>query len=134
MIDNKKLGTAFERRMCRVLSNLGFWVHFITPDARGAQPFDIIAVKDQRAVAIECKTIAKGKRAFPYDRLEDNQKCAFEFWVKCGNIMPIIAVEQEGRIYGVTYSRLKEEKSVKLEEMSECGCLLQELWQGQLQE
>ena len=50
-MNNKIIGTAFEKEMCELLANRGYWVHFITPDNRGAQPFDIIAVKDGKAFA-----------------------------------------------------------------------------------
>ena len=38
-MNNKKKGTAFEKEMCDLLAIKGYWVHFIAPDARGAQPF-----------------------------------------------------------------------------------------------
>ena len=55
-MNNKRRGTEFERQMCDILAKKGYWVHFIVPDARGAQPFDIIACRDGRPVAIDCKT------------------------------------------------------------------------------
>ena len=39
-MNNKKLGTEFEREAVTLLSQKGYWVHFITPDSRGSQPFD----------------------------------------------------------------------------------------------
>ena len=113
-MNNKKLGTAFEKRVCALLSANGYWVHFITPDVRGAQPFDIIAVKDGRAIAIDCKTCASGK--FSISRLEDNQIFAFEKWLECGNDDPYIFVEHGKEIYAISYLYLRENKIVKLEE------------------
>lgn len=112
--NNKRLGTEFEREMCDRLSALGYWVHFIVPDARGAQPFDIIAVKGTSATAIDCKTSARG--SFPITRLEDNQIMAFELWIRCGNTNPLIAVKFNERIYRIPYWKLKNERSVKLTE------------------
>ena len=113
-MNNKKLGTAFEREVCEILAAEGYWVHFITPDARGAQPFDIIAVKDGRAVAIDCKTCVASR--FGISRLEDNQICAFERWMACGNGMPVVWVKHDGKIYRIPYGLIKAEKSIKLRE------------------
>ncbi len=109
---NKQIGSAFERTLCQKLANLGYWVHFLAPDARGAQPFDIIAVKHGVAHAIDCKTCVAA--TFNISRLEENQILAFEHWLRCGNTTPIIAVLHEGRIYAIEYDRLKEQRSIKL--------------------
>lgn len=93
-MNSKNIGIKFEQEACDILAEHGFWVHFITPDARGAQPFDIIAVKNKKAYAIECKTLTFSRRYFTYDRLEDNQILAFNRWLKCGNGEPIILVKQ----------------------------------------
>ena len=96
----------FEKELCEYLANHGYWVHFITPDARGAQPFDIIAVKNGRAVAIDCKTSSKA--SISIGRLEENQKSAFDSWLACGNSMPQIAVKYNGRLFFVPYEELKK--------------------------
>ena len=54
-MNNKKIGSDFEKEVCKMLQDMGYWVHFITPDMRGAQPFDIIAAKNNRPYAIDCK-------------------------------------------------------------------------------
>lgn len=113
-MNNKRLGTAFEREVCELLSHNGYWVHFITPDSRGAQPFDIVAVKGGKAKAIDCKTCVN--KRFTLGRLEDNQIYAFEKWLKCGNDMPLIFIKHQEKIYVVEYSDLKEKKSVQLTE------------------
>lgn len=114
-MNNKKLGTEFEKAMVNLLAKQGYWVHFITPDARGAQPFDIIAVKDCFAVAIDCKTCAD--RYFRLGRLEENQIMAFEKWLACGNANPYIAVEHGDKIIMLDYVELKKELKIDLEKM-----------------
>ena len=109
---NKRLGNLFERELCGILAQEGYWVHFIVPDARGAQPFDIIAVKDGKALAIDCKTCVA--HSFNISRLEDNQIMAFNRWMKCGNPVPIIAVKHNDLIYKIKYNELQERKSIKL--------------------
>lgn len=112
MVNNKVLGTQFERDICDLLAQKGYWVHFIVPDARGAQPFDIIAVKGGKAIAIDCKTCVANR--FTISRLEDNQIMAFEKWISCGNEMPMIMIKHNDRIHKVLYSDLKKERSIKL--------------------
>lgn len=111
-MNNKALGTAFEKKLCKKLADLDYWVHFISPDNRGAQPFDIVAVKNNIPIAIDCKTSARS--VFPYDRLEDNQKLAFEKWLRCGNEYAVIAVKFKERIYFIEYEWLEEEGKLKL--------------------
>lgn len=113
-MNNKQLGTQFERDVCELYRQNGYWVHFIVPDARGAQPFDIIAVKDGKAVAIDCKTCVAN--TFNISRLEDNQIMAFDLWLRCGNGDPILAVNHNGEIYQISYLDLKTKRSIKLEE------------------
>ena len=114
-MNNKRIGTEFEREFCRLLASEGWWVHFITPAATGAQPFDVIAVRDGCAMAYDCKTSAK--KAFSLTRLEENQKMAFEKWIRCGNAEPQIAVKYQDHIYLIGYITLKERGSVNIDEM-----------------
>lgn len=104
-MNNKKWGTQWEKEFCKLLAAQGFWVHFITPDERGAQPFDVIAVKAGEAYAYDCKTCAADW--FSIDRLEDNQVMAFEKWLRCGNSNPNIAVLHDDKIYLIGYAQLK---------------------------
>lgn len=114
MMNNKRLGTDFEREFCEILAKRGAWVHFIAPDARGAQPFDVIAVKDGFAYAYDCKTSVQ--RSFPFSRLEDNQILAFERWMRCGNAEPMIAVRYAGQIYLLPYTELRDRGKIRLAE------------------
>lgn len=111
---NKRIGTEFEQEMVAFLAAGGWWVHFITPNAAGAQPFDIIAVKNGVAIAIDCKTVVRG--SVPFSRLEANQITAMELWMRCGNTEPLIAVKYNDTIYKVPYTTLKNAGSVKLTE------------------
>ena len=111
-MNNKLLGTQFEHEVCDKLKRAGWWTHFLSPDKRGAQPFDIIAVKDGVAVAIDCKTSASP--IFTIDRLEDNQELAFEMWRLCGNSEPFLLVKYEGEIYRVLWIELSERRKVDL--------------------
>lgn len=112
-MNNKKLGSAFEREFCQLLASRGWWVHLIAPAANGGQPFDVIAVKGGSAMAFDCKTSVS--HIFPLTRLEENQIMAFERWLACGNEMPQVAVSYNGNIYLTPYRRLKQFGRIDLE-------------------
>lgn len=111
-MNNKKLGSKFEKEICQRLASKGYWVHFIVPDIRGAQPFDIIAVKNGTAYAIDCKTCVAD--VFNISRLEDNQVMAFEKWERCGNICPVIIVEHKEDILCIEYDVLKKYGKIRI--------------------
>lgn len=111
-MNNKKLGSKFEKDICQRLAKKGYWVHFIVPDIRGAQPFDIIAVKNGKAVAIDCKTCVAD--IFNISRLEDNQVMAFEKWIRCGNTCPVVVVEHDEKIICVEYNALKKYGKIRI--------------------
>ena len=104
-MNNKRLGNNWEKQFTEILASKGFWVHFITPNIAGQQPFDIIAVKDNRPYAIDCKTAVKP--IFPLSRLEDNQVNAFELWLQCGNDNALVAVKYGDKYYQIPYDYLK---------------------------
>lgn len=116
-MNNKKMGTSFEKYMRQVLANRGWWVHFIEPKRDGSQPFDLIAVRDGVALAADCKTCSDD--TFRIDRLEDNQIMAFDLWLKRGNTAPKIFVYHKKRIYVIDYLVLKNLKRVKLADQQE---------------
>ena len=78
-------------------------MHFITADKRGAQPFDVIAVKNNIPFAFDCKT--SSRKFFRIERLEENQIMAFEKWIACGNKTPYIAVKYQEHIYLIPYDQ-----------------------------
>lgn len=100
-MNNKTLGTAFEKELCQKLQAYGFWVHFISPNHAGAQPFDVIASMNNVPIAIDCKTSARA--SFPVTRLEDNQIFAFSRWLECGNRFAVIAVKYKDEIYFIDF-------------------------------
>lgn len=120
-MNNKKLGTAFERFVCADFAHRGYWTHFITPDMRGSQPFDIIVVKNNKAIAVECKTLDAKEHYFPITRLEDNQLMAFKRWMACGNDTPIIVISWRGKIYWIPYTTLEKEKRIDLNDVASVG-------------
>ena len=113
-MNNKKLGTEFEREVVMLLSQKGYWVHFITPDASGKQPFDIIASKDNIPIVADCKTSAK--KWFSISRLEENQIMAFELWFKKGNRYAFVIIKYNDKVYQIPFRMLKGLQKINLEE------------------
>lgn len=104
---NKKIGNDYEREVCGLLSQDGYWAHRLEEDHRGAQPFDVIAAKGGVAFAIDCKTLDEKEKYFYISRLEDNQVLAFEKWMACGNSEPMVFVKYCGETYVIRYLGLK---------------------------
>ena len=111
-MNNKQIGTSFEKEFCELLAARGFWVHFMSPSASGAQPCDIIACKNSMAFLFDCKTCESG--VFRLSRLENNQCLAFERFIKTGNITAYLAIKHNKKIYIVPYEILKKMTKVYL--------------------
>lgn len=79
---NKKLGNDFESEFCQLLFDHGWWVHNMAQNAAG-QPADVIAVKDHKALLIDCKVCTN--RGFALSRVEDNQHLSMDLWRDRGN-------------------------------------------------
>lgn len=77
-------GNQFEYNFCDLLAQNGFWAKRLDPSSAGEQPFDIIAGKDGKIYAFECK-VCNGSR-FTLNRVEDNQQIAMKKFMACGNI------------------------------------------------
>lgn len=112
-MNNKKLGTEFEEDMVEWFAKNGYWAHFLSPDKRGAQPFDIVAARNGETVVGDCKTCSRN--TFSISRLEDNQISAFERWIACGNSSPYVFVKYRDAVWFIPYTYLKHAKKIKLE-------------------
>jgi len=77
-------GIKFEVELCKLLSERLFWAHRFFPNEIGAQPFDVIAVKNNQAYGFECKVVASAKK-FPLSRVEVNQIYGMERFCYSGN-------------------------------------------------
>ena len=111
-MNNKQIGTSFEKEFCELLAARGFWVHFMSPSASGAQPCDIIACKDNTPYLFDCKTCEKD--IFHISRLENNQLLAFQRFDKTGNDLAFIAVKHDKKVYLIQFFKLLKLQNVKL--------------------
>lgn len=81
-------GRQFEDYIVKLLGEHGYWVHRLSPDETGQQPFDIIALKGNVVYAYDAKVLSNGKR-FPLSRVEDNQITAFDAFEKKVSAMDV---------------------------------------------
>lgn len=94
---NKQLGTWFEQYVCTMLAHRGWWAHFITPSRIGSQPFDIIAMKGDKVLALDCKTCSTPN--FSLSRVEDNQMFAFDNMTQKTSAVCGFLVQWNNKIY-----------------------------------
>ena len=96
-MSNRSSGVKFEYELCQLLSEHGWWSHDMTQNQTG-QPADVIAVKNDIAVLIDCK-ICK-RNYFSLSRVEPNQEAAMKHWGECGNLYCFFALKlSDGSIY-----------------------------------
>ena len=89
-LENRINGIRFEQELCEILAKNGFWAHNMAQREEG-QPADIIAVKNNVAVLIDCKVCENDK--FSLERIEPNQESAMTLWKNCGNLFYGFAVK-----------------------------------------
>ena len=90
---NSKLGKAFEKEFCDVLYDNGYWVHFVERKSSGAQPFDIIAAKNNEIFVFDAKTNS-GNR-FVLSRIEENQIESMSLYNDRGNKKSFIVIKKD---------------------------------------
>lgn len=93
----------------------GYWVTFLTPKNHvGSQPCDLIAIKNNKAILIDCKTCST--HIFPLKRIEENQRQAFRKYKKCGNTEFVLAVKYDNKIYEINMNDIDfTQKSINLD-------------------
>lgn len=105
---NKANGNELERIFAKTLSVKGCWVHRVQDNANG-QPFDIISIKNNIPYVYDCKDCKND--IFVFNRIEDNQRLAFNRFLYCGNIGCYIAVRFKtagNKVYLLNYEIIKE--------------------------
>lgn len=110
---NRTVGGRFESELCEVLAGHGWWAHNLAQNQVG-QPADVIAVKGNTAVLIDCKVCADNR--FALSRIEGNQEGAMTLWRERGNYFCYFAFKlKDGSIYMIHYDTLRdlEQKGVR---------------------
>ena len=102
---NRIMGGHFEGELCDLLAVHGWWAHNLAQNQVG-QPADVIAVKNNIAVLIDCKVCATDR--FALSRIEGNQEGAMTLWEARGNLYCYFAMKlTDGSIYMVSFNELK---------------------------
>lgn len=114
-MNNKELGNNFEKEYAKILREKGFWVTFLTPKNHvGSQPCDLIAIKNDEVMLIDCKTCSTD--LFPLSRIEENQRQAFKRYKECGNTQYLLVIKYDNDIFEVNMNDIDfTQKSIKLE-------------------
>ena len=98
---NRKDGLQFESELCEKLAEFGWWAHNAAQTAAG-QPADVIAVRCDIAVLIDCKVCSGDK--FLMSRVEPNQESAMSLWDERGNEYAYFALKYGDNIYMMHYN------------------------------
>ena len=103
-------GREFERWVEKKLSDCGYWVHRMAESNTGSQPFDIIAFKRYGVFALDCKVISTKRPYFPFSRIEENQRRAFEklYLRYAGTLLCGFVIYFEGGVYLLDYLIVKK--------------------------
>lgn len=116
--NNNKIGRNIEKKGIEYLSNLNFWVHYITPSING-QPCDLIAYKDNTMYLIDIKDSESDY--FVSSRIEPNQEMCFEFasLFNINKTLFLIYFKKIDKWYVLEYKthKEKEKKSYKVEDL-----------------
>ena len=117
-MNNKIIGNNFEKKYAQILSDKGYWVTFLTPKNHiGSQPCDLIAIKNNKPLLIDCKT--SKSYLFPISRIEENQRLASQKYFKCNNKFFILAIKYKEKIYEINLKDIDfSKKNIDLRERS----------------
>lgn len=114
-MSNRADGNDFEQVFAEALARNGFWATRLRQKAAG-QPADVLAVKDGKAMLIDCKRCEHDY--FDTRRIEPNQIEAMQLWEACGNGEGRFALGfPDGTVCVVTRSYLEGKKRVTKEEV-----------------
>ena len=94
-------GAQFERLFIEHLKDSGYWALRIPCNDRGAQPFDVIAIRGSNILAVDCKVCSQPR--FETRRIEDNQRLAFELMQKRTNAWCGFACYHDGNIFMIPF-------------------------------
>lgn len=117
-MNNKKIGDNFEHNLALILASKGYWVSpFPKKDYSNSQPADLIAIKDDIGMLLECKNLTNKNGIFPLSRIEENQMGAYIRFSQCGNSWYNLAVLWNDTIYIVSFADIDfSQKSIDFKE------------------
>jgi len=115
-----------ETKVAELFSKYNAFATILKKGIDGNQPFDLVTIDSQYTSCLDVKLCKKDY--FPFSRVEDNQKSAFEYLHKLYNPNLILgfAIVYDNNVYLLKYSLYKElvktsVKSVKPSELDILG-------------
>lgn len=102
-------GSEFEQRACELFASRGFWALNIPKNKFGAQPFDVIAIKDSEIWAVDCKVCSEPRLSLA--RVETNQALAFGMMTQRTNARCGFLCYHNKRLYFIPWSAIDMSKS-----------------------
>lgn len=100
-------GAEFESLLCSILKDHGYWALNIPKNQSGAQPFDVVALRNKHICGIDCKVCSDKTGYFSFSRIEDNQWLAFEMFNARVTGTVGIAIFHDWKIYFYEHAELK---------------------------
>lgn len=134
-MNNKKAGNDFERELCEMLADDGFWAHFMGGSKNG-QPADIIAVRDEKAYLIDAKDCENDR--FVLSRVEANQDTAMRYWELCCNNQGLFALKTSKGVYMLPFGMVQEFECYRVKSLNmtdiQAYCIPYDRWEATLNE
>ena len=100
-------GKKFETKLCEYLSKKGWYVVYMEKGVTGSQPCDIVAIRNNLPLMIECKNLTAKNGLFPISRIEQNQLLSYKKFKSCHNSNFILAINWNNEVYLVDFDWLK---------------------------
>lgn len=109
-------GAEFERLVADLFQKNGFWALRIPKNERGAQPFDILAIRGDVVYAVDCKVCER--KYFSLNRIEDNQWISMDVMKRKTNAVLGFVIFHNERLFFVSYDEafLSETASIHLDD------------------
>lgn len=100
-------GKKFEEELCDYFSNQGYYVIYNEKGITGAQPCDIVIIKNNIATLVEAKNLDNKSGLFNLERVEENQRMAFRHFKKCKNSNFILAIKWNNKVWFIDFDLLQ---------------------------
>lgn len=100
-------GRKFEEELCKYFAEQDYYVLYNEKGVTGSQPVDIVIIKNNIATMIEAKNLENKSRIFNLERIEMNQKLAYNKFRECKNSNFILAIKNNNNVYFIDFGLLQ---------------------------
>lgn len=111
-------GKKFEKDLCNYLSNKNYYIIYNEKGITGAQPCDVVAIKGDIATLFECKNLENESGIFNLDRIEENQRMAYNRYRECDNNNFVLAILWNDNVWFIDFGIIQFfNKSIDLKDI-----------------